>query len=45
MTDTIEQQLLDLSNEEGIEPFVRDILQHMAVQKTLADIEQAGDPR
>ena len=35
--ESIEQQLVDLANEENTDPFVKEILLHMAVQKMVDD--------
>lgn len=34
----IEQQLVDLANEEGTDPLVKEILLHMAAQKMIEDV-------
>lgn len=37
MKDSIEQQLIDLSNEKDTDPFVKACLRRMAVQKMVED--------
>jgi hypothetical protein len=36
--DSVEQQLVDLAEEEGTDPIVREVLISMAAQKMVADI-------